>query len=277
VANYTASIDAGQVTLVSNAVCGLAANCDYPQFFWVDAGQQRQFTFKYTLTNGLWGQATATFNVYGPLAPNIVAQVGWADAAVDKRNGLGLYLLGLPFQGLQAGIILTTNAPPALGNKGAYSWVQIITENQVQVRTAAGPGNCVSPVVYPALDTGYPYGTAGVSLFSILAPNDTATDNPGSSLLAGWGESQRVFSATMYLMWNPASAGSIPVPVASIPWQFTGDAINTLAQTGNGTTWTVPCGPGAAGRCAAVAAGTPPLQSFPLWETAYTNQKWNCP
>jgi hypothetical protein len=263
------------ITPVGNAVCGVGTYCDYPPFYWVDAGQERQFTFTYTLTNGLYSSATVTFNVYGPLAPGFTAQVGSAVGAINKDTHLpGLYLLGLPFQGRQAGIIFTANALPALGDQGAYSWVQIVISDQVWIIKAAGQEECTAPTAYPALDTTYPYS----NVFSVSRPNDTATDSPASPLRDSWGESQRSFSAVMYLMWDPVLPASIPAPLASMPWQFTGDAINTLVTTGNGTTWTVPCGPGTAGQCAEVAAGAPPGQSFPTWpQPNVVTSTWQCP
>jgi len=72
----------------------------------------------------------------------------------------------------------------------------------------------------------------------------------GSTFLAA-------FSATMHLMWDPAlpsgctpastdphslvstpsTCTSIPVPLSSVTWHWSGGAINTLANQPNGTTW----------------------------------------
>jgi hypothetical protein len=76
-----------------------------------------------------------------------------------------------------------------------------------------------------------------------VIPSDLATDNPEFSLRQGWAEAARHFTATMYLMWMPTGSGAIPIPLGSLnvntPWDFSGDAINTLCvQNGvNGTTW----------------------------------------
>jgi hypothetical protein len=80
------------------------------------------------------------------------------------------------------------------------------------------------------------------------------------------GESAVKFSATMYLLWDPAlpdgcnpadkvggnaatpstCTGSIPVPLGKIDWGFSANAINTLNPnlpgTSNGTGWIMqPC------------------------------------
>jgi hypothetical protein len=221
--------------------------------------------------------------------PEISSQIGTAQALVN-RGSPGLYLAGVAFQGAQVGILLQTPALPAPGNNGTYQWIQIINNDQMKVRTATGTQTCLSPNGYPALDNHYPYGTPGGSLFSVNRPNDTVTDNPGINLNAVWGESQRLFSATMYLMWDPSlpsgctpataisasNCTSIPVPLASVAWQFPGNGINTLQNQINGTTWVVPCGPGQASQCAAVAPGTDPQQSFPKWTKVFTNGNYNC-
>jgi len=247
---------------------------------WVDTGSQRQFTFTYRTGFDAYSSATVAFNVVGPLAPSFTAQVGSAAATLDSNNNYApsLLLLGLTFQGQSTGVIFSSSATPAPGNPGAYSWVQLLTGDQITVRTGAGRGNCTPPTPYPALDTGYPYGTLGKNLFSVMHPNDTATDNPSVAFVASWGEVQRQFSATMYLMWNPALTGSIPVPVASMAWQFTGDGINTLSlvPAPNGTTWTVPCGLGATGACVPSVPATDPNQSFPTWQQV-SGRSWSCP
>jgi hypothetical protein len=258
-------------------------------FYWVDQGTwQWQYTYTYANQSN---SAVATFNVYGPVTstPEVTTQTGSAQALVDLTRGAGLYLAGVQFQAGQVGILFQTAALPAPGNNGTYQWAQIVTNDQVKRLTSSGVQTCVSPDGYPGLDGNFPYGTPGASLFSVNRPNDTATDNPGVPFNAGWGELRRLFSAKMYLMWDPtlpsgctaatptseSNCKSIPVPLASIVWSYPGDAINTLQNQQNGTTWVTPCGPGQAGQCVTVAPGTDPRQSFPQW-TQVLNISYNC-
>jgi len=70
-------------------------------------------------------------------------------------------------------------------------------------------------------------------------------DNPFATLQQNYGKLEVLFDATAYLMWRPntasgCSAGAacnITVPLATLSWTWTGDAINTLKTTQNGTTW----------------------------------------
>jgi hypothetical protein len=87
----------------------------------------------------------------------------------------------------------------------------------------------------------FPYGydqsgaTTG-TVYQTTVPNDTAKDSPWIYLLPGYGEQQRYFQATMYLMWIPpanpncgsGAACTIPVPQGQVGWSFVADAINTL-------------------------------------------------
>jgi hypothetical protein len=289
IAGYTPQqASATLTTLPTDASCQtLADSC--LTFYWVEAGTwQWEYTYTYASQSR---SATATFNVVGPVTttPEITTQVGSADA-LNRSGTPGLYLVGVPFQGGQVGILFQTPALPAPGNNGTYQWVQIVNTDQIKLRAPSGMLTCLSPTGYPALDNHYPYGTPGGSLFSVNRPNDTASDNPAISLNPTWGEAQRLFSATMYLMWDatlpsgctaatsssPSTCTSVPVPLASVAWQFPGVAINTLVSQANGTTWLVPCGPGQAGQCAVVLPGADPRQSFPQWTKVFINGTYSC-
>jgi len=304
------------IVLLSVANCGLAPYCDFPAFYWVDqapAGSPRQFTFSYTLSNGKSASAVASFVVNGPAAPNIVANIGSMQAIPNDPSeagapGLRLNGAALPGGGT-VGILFTTLADVVNGNAGTHSWVQLIQSDQVQVLNPAAAGNgkggvqtCIS-FQGPGLDNNSPYPAR-----SIATPYDTATDSPDVPLIATYAEEQRLFSAKMYLMWDPTlpgpgqaactaasdlynpttnsktiaastCTGSIPIPLASVAWTAAGDAINTvqIQPAPNGTTFTIACGPGTAQQpCAVVVPNTPPAQSFPIWNTLYSNIRFNC-
>ena len=84
------------------------------------------------------------------------------------------------------------------------------------------------------------------------------------------GEVERSFNATTYLMWTPnAAAGctggeacAIEVPLATLSWSWTGDAINTLQNQNNGSTWTLT-------GCQTCSNGQPqPTASYPQWDAS---------
>ena len=98
------------------------------------------------------------------------------------------------------------------------------------------------------MDKAYPYGydqqgDSTNTVYTTTVSNDTAKDGPLLSLASIYGEEERWFQATMYLMWAPAAnpncgngvACTIPVPQGQVGWSFSGDAINTLQpQVNNG-------------------------------------------
>jgi hypothetical protein len=320
--NVAPDNSSGTVVPLSVAICGLTSYCDFPAFYWVDqapAASPRQFTFSYTLSNGKSASAVASFVVNGPAAPNIVANIGSMQALpVDpsELNAPGLRLNGprLP-NGQTVGVIFTTQADVVNGNAGTHSWVQLIQSDHVQVLNPAAAGNGKGGVQTclnfqgPGVDNNYPYPT-----FTNTTPYDTAVDSPDVPLIATYAEEQRLFSATMYLMWDPTlpgpgqaacsaasdpitnaagahtpvrstCTGSIPIPLASVAWTAAGDAINTLQTQppppgtafATGTTFTNACGPGTAQQpCAVVVPNTPPAQSFPVWNVLYANVVFKC-
>lgn len=301
VADYAPQQASGTLTtLPSGSACQtLSDSC--LTFYWVDAGTwQWQYTYTYANQSR---SAVATFNVLGPVSPNITVQTGTSAAVVarDGQQQIPKLILGgvqVPGQTGQVGIMFSAPALPAPGNNGTFIWVQLLKRDRLKylqnINGIATTMNCLGNPAPPPdmLDTLYPYGLPGGNQFSINRPNDTVTDNPSVSFNTSWGEVARAFQATMYQMWDPtlptgcvaahnvgatvATAGtvpsnctSIPVPLASMSWQFGGDAINTLQvqPPPNGTTWTVsvPCGPGTANACVLVTPGTDPRSSFPTW------------
>ena len=89
------------------------------------------------------------------------------------------------------------NATPPSADKGTFLWVQLVDSDQVQVVNSQGQQLCTAPVSLPALDNFYPYPTGTVSGNTNDSPNLTLSFNLAT------GEAQRLFSATMYLMWDP--------------------------------------------------------------------------
>ena len=80
-------------------------------------------------------------------------------------------------------------------------------------------------------------------------------DAPITPLPSTYTTASRDFAATMYLMWQSNTQGSIPVPMGSVGWSFSGSTTQS-----NGT-WGTPSGSGSA-QAFAAASG---ISSFPRW------------
>lgn len=136
----------------------------------------------------------------------------------------------------------------------------------------------------PELDGTYPYGYKGngAAVGTVTRTNvtdDTAIDAPGIILMPQYGETQKYQNSTMFLLWTPNADTSvctdgttsypcsIPVPLGSLTWLWTGDAINTLEPlTGSDSfgsftypEWVVNCGSGSNGGFQTSAP------SYPQW------------
>jgi hypothetical protein len=232
-------------------------------FYWVFSGttptQSFPVSFTYCVDVEMQScvTATATFNVIGPTGVNMTATPGpvkpflnalWNNAP-DMGFGNADSTPGMTF--------ISTMAAP--GGQNVAFFVQLINYDNEQDRLLSSQTTtCNLPADPPALDGEFPFPTnpthqAGVD------PNLATADSPGMALalpseepgkaaIPVLVEAQRLFSATMYLMWYPLSpvipncSGpgecSIPVPLGSITWTFAGDAIDTLQiQADNATTF----------------------------------------
>ena len=123
-------------------------------------------------------------------------------------------------------------------NTIAQRYTRSLHREQDQTCTCYPPGGLPTSA---ELDSTYPYSNTNNS-----NPIDFV-DSPRSPLVTN--EAQAIFSATTYLMWDPAlsSSGScvpantdqsgnssqstcdlsIPIPIGSISWSWAGDAVDT--------------------------------------------------
>jgi hypothetical protein len=322
VGGYNASAASGQVvdppSLSSNTPTSSGTGYGIT-FYWVQTGTgQYQLTYSYCLASGNCsdpGQATATFNIKAPptvsVSPSVTSvSIG---TATECETGQPIHLLvfgtitggnysstGACFQLLNgtAGITFpgsVTTASPS-GKLGSFLWVQLLPRisatgaNSINGITAANPN--LSCTWTSGLDVQYP---AMASQTAGQIP--TVSDTPAGPLRATDGEASRVFSATMYLMWDPAiplagqnscstatptaasTCASIPVPLGNVSWGFSADTINTLKTQSNGTTWTLDTP-----ACKTVSPASPSFQSsggsqgptygYPKWTALSTS---HCP
>ena len=281
-------------------------------FYWVNAGTAGQATYSVTYTWTLdnaqpANSATATFNVRGPANANISPTVGSVELqpingnSIDPAGAPTMLLTGVQASSGQAGIKFSASATLPSGNTGSYSWVQLIGSDLVhllwpngQPGYPSGPLSCTTfsdPAYFqspdasePALDNTYPYGLGYNNVYTVTAPNDTATDGPRLAPPIGYtfGEMARSFTAIMYLLWTPTpdractggSTCTIPIPLGSLNWMWTGDAINTLSATQgiNNTTYILT----GCQTAAAPASGFAAISACPVWKLTVANDRLNC-
>ena len=272
VGGYQASTAGGSVTPLP------ALSADGFTFYWVDTGNPRQMTYTDTLSSGQMVSATVTFSVIGPTAPNITAAV--ASVKILTIVGTPAMLLdGIMPPGASGtvGISLTATSNLPQNNAGAYSWAQLLSSDHINLLSNAGISqSCDTFIGGPVLDNKYPYGTPGANLFTKTVANDVVTDGPRITLGSNFVEESRSFLATMYLLWSAQLPNAIPVPLASITWSMTGDAINTLVTQPNNTNWALGCGQSASNPCHVSVPSADPGSGYPTWTQTYTNGALVC-
>ena len=299
------------LTPVANTVCGTTQNCDYNIFYWTQTGTYT-FTFSYILINGNSNSGSVTFSVSGPtgnllIQPNMPTDGSGVQIGLNTQNFPILKTTGVTANGTCCyGISFTSNAtmpsggavPPGsnqtfqfvqvLGNPNANPGSQQPNGLQYQYVTPTSPPPYVGPV-NTGLDTSYPY-----AFFS----STMTVDSPNVNLLPNYGEEWESFTATMYLLWDPAlpsgcapakttetivngtptfsssasGCTSVPVPLSSVSWHWSGCAINTLVNQPNQTTWIRSTSNG----CPLETLGTPqpvtpstPSNGYPIWGSVY--------
>ena len=167
----------------------------------------------------------------------------------NDANGPSLSLTGSSYPGRddgQLGVVFTADAMTPADNPGAFIWVQLVDGDQRKELDANGSFDCPSQPEH-GLDKAYPYASG----------TRYTNDSPHIPLApSGDAEFRRTFKATMFLMWDPSlpsgcstatqehesTCSSIPVPLGSGSWSYSGCAINTLENQKNGTSWMLHCG-----------------------------------
>jgi hypothetical protein len=259
VGNYVASTASGSVTDTA-----LPANSNSFTYYWIAPGNPLNVSYSTGLitTSGdgyteSSPTATAQFNVAGPTNLNVYTCGG---AAVCTSNG-ALAAVGIGVGpkidfgvGTLNGIIFTASANPS--PPGTFSFVQLLNSadttydqlNGTQCLFNQGSG----------LDGAYPYATASTPP---TTNGPTATDDsPGRSLFPDDSEVTVQFNATMYVMWTPSTVSApIPVPMGSVTWSFTGDAVQNLS-TG---VWSINTKTVSKGSASAFVSST----TYPTWAT----------
>ena len=216
---------------ISDTVKGLPTNTNSSYtFYWVSPGNPVTMTYNYKMSVGSstvnGPQSTATFNVAGP---GVTMSTTTGSVGIFAGPVLGFGPVGIKFSPT-----LTTPS----GDSGQFEWVQLITNDTQTLTTTGGTVETCVNVTQPVnaagtgLDSGYPYVTG-----------TSTQDSPSLPLSsASYTKEARAFSASMYLLWDPAlpvgctpgsTCSSIPVPFGSVSWGFSGTA------TYSGGNWSV--------------------------------------
>jgi hypothetical protein len=304
VAGYTASANSAQVTQL------LQFGNSSITFYWVKASGAQPYavTYSYCMMNNKCSQpATAQFAVDAPTNLNVTVHTD-----VERISPIGPSLMiGSNVPPAVAGITFAVAANIPVDKAGpnqSWQWVQLLVDNvnllkrdgvhQCSLRKIGYTGN-PNDDVGPLNDNYYPYP------IGFGSTPDHTEDSPGGGLGNELeSEFSRRFTATMYLMWDPAlkadgSGGctpakstafplgrvvsqgsdcdSIPVPLGFISWHATGDAINSLDLTQGTHGWILGCpDPSVAGDVAFQQRAV-----FPVWKADSTNAKvfddrWGC-
>jgi hypothetical protein len=220
-------------------------------FYWVNPNSTESVTYQYCVNNSTQCPSISVpFNIQGPTGYGVPGGVtvtagsvvaAWVTNPANNNFAQYLTILGVNTGTGTAGIEFQTNGTLPAGNAGQYSWVQLLDNDTASTSGYYNRGACTAGIVTgtPVLDTGYPYSA---TLTSNNIPNAIATDNPFFTLQltfpngAYFGEAERFFTATMYLMWTPTagngcadgSACTVPIPLGSVNWNLTEDGINTM-------------------------------------------------
>lgn len=234
-------------------------------YYWTNGGQQVDVSVTATVF-GTQITKSARFNVVGPntTGPTVTLETN----GQLNVNSIGDCNGNPPFPAMVFGSISGPNPgtcvysgqagirfvpPGASGPAGNFFFVQLITAENVTYSHNLGTSTCTGSVA-GGLDQDYPYQRrTGLSV----------SDAPFTPLPSTYLVVSRTFGATMYLMWQSKNRNSIPVPIGSVAWGFTG---STTQQRAHSNIWTAPTGSGSAQ--AFVPASGP--NSYPVWSALHS-------
>jgi hypothetical protein len=262
-------------------------------FYWVVPDNLETMTYTYCVNDSTTQCATsavASFDVSGPtgnVLPNAFLQTNnTATSITYPQTGSAVLQMTNAPGGAQfnpvPGVWFNDNA--TLPQNGQFIWVQILKSVTYSQLVAVGS---TYPLPAPAanqLDGNYPYpSTRGGSLSS---------DAPSMNLYSQMGEGTDAFDAIMYVLWDPAippagqttctpasintsttpytpvasTCASIPIPLASVEWEWSACGINSGA--GASPSWFAQCGPG--------YGAAPAASGYPQWNSCYVSTYGGC-
>lgn len=243
VGGYSATVASGSVTSLSS----ISTSAPSYTYYWITQGNSLQETLTYYYAGGGAGAnsppATATFNVSAPNSPSVTSPTQNVVIGPAPNLEFGLFESG------GMGIAFTGTANQTSG--GNLSFVQLINYYDVQYFNG---DTCIFSVG-TGLDNTYPYPSNGGG--STISTDDS----PSIGLYSNDTEATVSFGAIMYFMWQSNTPNSIPVPLGSVSWQWTGDAVN------NGSLWALNPNSNNTGSSNGFVASN----AYPEWSTHVTN------
>ena len=233
-------------------------NSQSTTFYWATPGTS-VLTFGVHFSNGAYASAHTTYNISGPSpsAPTITLPTngqlfvntltGCTDVPGGQFLDFGNLSGAAPGCGNPSGLAGIQFSPPTTQSPpGTFFFVQLIKSDTT---TYSRTGATMTCSTVSGLDRDYPFQNKTAQLVN---------DAPEAPLPSTFTTATRSFSATMYLMWQSSTSGSIPVPLDYVDWQFSGSA-NEPQQN---STWGSPTGSGSVGSL--VTINSPGL--FPTWQ-----------
>ena len=257
------------------------------QFYFVNPGTTETATLHWTLTNGdpNGNSSSADFNIQGPTGNLLLTATMPTDGSgvqvLNNANGAALSTTGVALGNTQVGITFQANASLPADHNQSFTWVQLINPLQRQYINSNGPYS--SPATPSSgIDMSYPITNASAT---------TTNDTPSAQLPPNYGEAWETFTATTFLMWDPgippagqsscniasttqtmvngyptftstpSTCSSIPIPLSSVTWHWSGCTINALSNQTNGTTWFRSLSNG----CPVETLSAPQPAEFPQW------------
>lgn len=239
----------------SGSVVALPANTTPTYtFHWVSPNSSgATMTYQYTISGGGSSAsspiASATFTVAGPTVSSMSTPTGSVGIFAGPKLGFG-----------PVGIKFTATTTTPSGDTGQFRFAQLITNDTLTLTTTSGTVQTCVNKTQPAttsgtgLDTQYPYATG-----------TTTQDSPSVGLNSStYNKEARAFSAKMYFLWDPAlpagctvgsSCTSIPVPLGSITWGWSG----TATYSSSSGTWSL----------------TTSSKTTPSWSTGASYPTWS--
>ena len=216
-------------------------------FFWTTLGT-KSVTYEETTSHGK-GSATAKFEVQGPTSPLVTAKLGAVQ--VISNNSLSF---GNVDTARAPGITFTETAG-ASPQAGQFEWAQLLNSDLFLLYPSGGKLTTCS--FGAGLDNIFPYP---------MDTGGTANDSPGTNLQTTWSKAFQENRFQMFLMWQSDTTGSIPVPLGSVHWFWSGTAARN-AKTG---VWSLQAG----STKGATAFGA--SSDFPVWSQVVANGARTC-
>src|SRR5271155_705097 len=186
-------------------------------FHWIDSAEARQIAYNYTLSNGLTGSASVTFNILAPgpsdpALPLLTTDVGTVEivrlfpgTALNRPVTSHSEAMLFGNFGFNNGITITPNLTSPNGVTGTVFLLQLADAGTTKTPNSGDTQVCAA--------SGFDNTWVG-----------SEVDSPGVELPARFKAISETMTARAYLLWQPNLLHSIAVPLGVLPWSWSGSA-----------------------------------------------------